>query len=526
MRKLCVLAVGLCGMAWSADSGAPTLTKNGAAVQLFVSGQPFLVLGGELHNSSASDLAYMEPVWPKLKAFSVNTVLATVSWELLEPREGHFDFRLVDGLVEQARKQQMHLVLLWFASWKNGRSSYAPMWVKTNIERFPRMQDKRGYNTDAISPFSDNARNTDAKAFAALMRRVKEIDSAQHTVVMVQAENEVGMLRESRDRSAAAQKAWNGPAPKELMKYLSEHKGRLLPELDSVWARAGYKSEGTWSEVFGDDPNGHEIFMAWQMGRYIGAVAEAGKREYPLPVFVNAWLVQNEKQVAGDYPSGGPVSRMMDVWRAAAPAIDLLAPDIYLPDFPAVCASYHRSGNPLFIPEASAGAEAGTNAMFAFGQEQAIGFSPFGIDGLPADHAIGAAYKLLESMAPAILKAQAGGSIAGFVQGKDEVDHASLGAYRFEVRYPSRRGVKGGGLILAAGPDEFYMAGRSMSVRVSSADSGLTARVGEADEGRFVNGNWVAGRRLNGDETGGGGEIRLPDDGFSVQRVLLYRHSR
>jgi hypothetical protein len=480
--KLAGLFLAICAMALAAGGGTPELRRNGAAMQLFVDGQPFLILGGELHNSSASSLEYMEPIWPRLKAMSLNTVLATVSWELLEPREGSFDFRLVDGLIAQARRNHLRLVLLWFGSWKNGVSSYVPLWVKTDLTRFSRVRNTRGNQLDILTPFSENARQADAKAFATLMKHLREIDSAQHTVLMMQVENEVGIRPEARDHSPEAEAAWK-PGDSE------------------------------------------EEFMARQYGRYIGSVAEAGKREYPLPMYVNAWLVQNERQKPGDYPSGGPVSKVMNIWHAAAPSIDLFAPDIYLPDFAGVCASYAQAGNPLFIPEASRGPESAVNVFYAIGRHNAIGFSPFGIDSLAADHPVSQAYALLSSLAPLILRAQAAGTTAGFTQGKEEIDRADLGDYHFEVRYPSRKGVKGGGLILAAGGDEFYVAGTAISIRFSSRDNALTARIGAVDEGRFVNGAWKARLRLNGDETGGGGEIRLPDDGYSIQRILLYRHA-
>jgi beta-galactosidase GanA len=512
--KLLIAGLMACAAAWAADS-----------LRITVDGRPFLMLAGELHNSSASSLEYMEPIWPRLKALHLNTVLASVSWELLEPREGSFDFRLVDGLVEQARSHDLHLVLLWFGSWKNGRSSYVPMWVKTDTARFPRAVDQRGNRMDVLSPLSGHSRDADARAFAALMRHLREVDGSRHTVLMVQAENEVGMPHESRDRSPAAMEAWNGPVAEPLLRYLAAHRSTLLPELDAVWGRHGYKTSGTWPEVFGGDPAGDEVFMAWQMASYINAVADAGKREYPLPVYVNAWLVQNDRQTPGEYPSGGPVSRMMDVWHAAAPRIDLLAPDIYLPDFAGVCASYTREGNPLFIPEASRGPEAATNVFEAIGRFHALGFSPFGIDSLAADHPIGPAYALLDELAPAILAAEAEGKTAGFAQGSADVDRAELGPYRFEVRYPSKK-VRGGGLIVEIAPDEFYVAGRAIGVRAGSIESGMTARIGTVDEGRLAGGTWTPGRRLNGDETGGGGEVRLPDDVFSVQRVRLYRHPK
>jgi hypothetical protein len=482
--KLTAFLLASCAIALAAGGGTPELRRNGEAMQLLVDGQPFLILGGELRNSSASSLEFMEPIWPRLKAMSLNTVLATVSWELLEPHEGSFDFRLVDGLLGQARRNHLRLVLLWFGSWKNGVSSYAPLWVKTDLKRFPRARNTHGNNLDILTPFSENTRIADAKAFAALMKHLREIDSAQHTVLMMQVENEVGIRPEARDHSPEAEAAWK-PGDSE------------------------------------------EEFMARQYGRYIGSVAEAGKREYPLPMYVNAWLVQNERQRPGDYPSGGPVSKVMNVWRAAAgPSIDVFAPDIYLPDFAGVCALYAQADNPLFIPEASRGPESAANVFYAIGHHNAIGFSPFAIDGFAADHPIASAYALLGSMAPLILRAQAGGTIAGFTQGKEEIDRADIADTHFEVRYPSRKGVKGGGLIFAAGPEEFYIAGTAISVRFSSRDNALTARIGAVDEGRFVNGAWKAGRRLNGDETGGGGEIRLSEDGYSIQRVRLYRHER
>jgi len=201
-----------------------------------VDNKPFLALAAELNNSSASSLAYMKPLWPQLVAAHINTVLTTVSWELVEPEQGKFDFRLVDGLLKDARANNLHLVILWFASWKNGKSNYQPLWVKTNQERFPLACSEDGKSLPTLTTLSDANRDADARAFAALMRHLREVDGKKHTVLMIQVENEVGILGDTRDYCPVANQAFAGPVPKELMDYLAAHKDTLVPEFRDVWA--------------------------------------------------------------------------------------------------------------------------------------------------------------------------------------------------------------------------------------------------------------------------------------------------
>ncbi len=185
----------------------PHLEQRGLAKQLIVNGKPFLVLGGELHNSSATNAAYMNPLLTRLDSMHLNTVLAAITWELMEPQEGKYDFTLVDSVLAGARKNHLKVVLLWFGTWKNSFSHYVPEWVKTDYKRFPRMHIKGGYPVESITPLSEEAMKADAKAFAAMMQHVKEAD-AQRTVIMIQVENEVGLLGDSRDRGPLAEKAW------------------------------------------------------------------------------------------------------------------------------------------------------------------------------------------------------------------------------------------------------------------------------------------------------------------------------
>ncbi len=517
----------------------PHLTRQGTATQLIVDGEPFVMLAGELHNSSASSLEYMEPMWDKLVALNLNTVLATVTWELVEPAEGQFDFSLVEGLLESAREHNLKLVLLWFGSWKNGVSSYIPAWVKKDLVRFPRAQGKDGNNKLVLSLFHPASCKADADAFAALMRYLREVDSDEHTVVMIQVENEVGLMPESRDHSAAAEAAFRSPAPRELIDYLTKHEGSLLSEVNELWASTGYKDTGTWTEVFGESAWTDEVFMAWHMARYIDKVAEAGKAEYALPMYANAWLVQNDKQKPGDYPSGGPVSRVMDIWRAAAPMIDFLAPDIYLPDFKAVCASYVRSGNPLMIPEARQGPEAARNACWAIAEHDAMCFAPFGIEDIDTDHPLVGSYDVLRQLMPLITKYQGTAKMAGILQQSvdEEGTTIDIGEYRANVRYNKQ--AKGQadmsyGLIVSIGPDEYLIAGNWFQVNFSLATPGPRhAGILQVWEGVYEGGEWIPGRCLNGDETAAHWVAKLPPndhDRFAgsdrprILRVTLYRH--
>jgi beta-galactosidase GanA len=306
------------------------------------------MLGGELGNSSASDLKYMAPIWPKLKAMRLNTILVPVYWELVEPQEGKFDFKLVDELIASARKYDLKIVVLWFGSWKNSMSCYAPYWVKTNQELFPRSRTKSGNAVEILTPFSDANRNADAKAFASFMKHLRAVDGKQNTVVMIQVENEIGMIPDARDYCTEAEEAFTQQVPAELMAYFQKNKDSLTEELRQAWSDAGMKTSGTWEEVFGRSLQTDEIFMAWYFAKYTNYVAEAGKKEYPLPMCVNAALIRPNYK-PGQYPSAGPLPHLMDVWRAAAPQIDFLAPDIYFKTFAEWLGKYDRAGNPIFI---------------------------------------------------------------------------------------------------------------------------------------------------------------------------------
>jgi hypothetical protein len=531
-----------------ASSEIPHLRKQGTATQLIVDGQPFLVLAGELTNNSATSVEYMKPIWAKLVEAKLNTVLATVAWNQIEPQEGKVDFSVVDGIIRDARSHNLRLVLLWFASWKNSLSSYPPDWVKKDFERFPRAQIAGGQSIELLSPLSDANRDADARAFAALMRHVKAVDGQRHTVIMIQVQNEVGMHGDSRDRSPAANRAFAGPVPKELMDYLQKHKETLIPEFRQVWEAAGFKTSGTWEEVFGKSAVTDGIFMAWNYARYIGRVAEAGKAEYPIPMFVNAALYGIGR--GPNPPSGGrPWDLVMDVWKAGGPQIDMLSPDSYSEsDFVAFCSKYTQSGNPLFIPENMGGPDGAARVLYVFGRHDAIGWTVMGLEDprIPhPDNDLIGSFDAIAQLAPLIAEHQGNGTMSAvLLRGpNDPPQKIKLGNYTLEVKFyiqPKMTGVPppreplppAAAIFIATGPDEFFAAGSGVTVTFSPNTPGPPlAGLATVEEGAFVDGRWVPGRRLNGDDSDEGNFLMLQRSGCcwppaakSIQRFTLYRY--
>jgi len=535
-----------------ADPELPHLRRQGTATQLIVDGQPFLVRGGELGNSSGEP-DFLRPAWPKLQAMNLNTVVAPVYWDVIEPQEGRFDFTTLDGLLRDATASRMKLVLLWFGSWKNSMSCYAPAWVKLDPVRFPRAQDSAGRGQEILSPFAAASRDTDARAFAALLRHLKAADP-EHTVIMVQVENEIGMIPEARDHSPGAEQAFAAPVPAALMDYLAGHRAALAPELLATWTAAGAKAAGSWAEVFGAGPAGEEIFMAWHFAAYTQAVAAAGQAELALPVYANAALIRPGYQ-PGQYPSAGPLPHLIDVWRAAAPALDFLAPDIYFQNFSQWAQLYTRGDNPLFIPEALRGPEAAVNALYAFGQLDALGFSPFAIESNtePAAGYLTASFDLVRQLTPLLLEKQGRGLTAGFLQESAESkqpQQVRLGRWIFSASFeraalpqladglavvvgadnsalaPGGRAgaAPAGGLMITLGDDEFLFAGIGITITVAPTEGGQQAGLLSVEEGRYVDGRWQHLRWLNGDQTHQGRHVRLEPGRFSLQRVKLYRY--
>lgn len=355
------------------------------------------ILGGELSNSAATCIEDIDEVMPRMQQFGLNTVLVPAYWEFIEPQEGKYDFTLIDHTIQQARNHDLKVVFLWFGAWKNSMSCYTPLWFKQDTKRFPRARTANGKPLEIASAFSDNVLKADLQAFTALMQHICEVDT-DGTVIMMQIENEIGMLEDARDHSPTANAIYKKGVPSELVNYLKKNKKQLHP-----WLQAHLQTptaDASWTTVFGDDIYTDEIFMAYYYACYVEHLAKAARKILPdMPLYVNA-AMNSRGRKPGEYPSAGPLAHLIDLWHCGAPTIDLLAPDIYDTGFKDWAAQYALPNNQLFIPESRCCENSGVRALYVFGEHHALGFSPFAIDqASPAETAsVTKAYALMRQL--------------------------------------------------------------------------------------------------------------------------------
>ncbi|HUB88928.1 MAG TPA: DUF5597 domain-containing protein [Dyella sp.] len=535
MRLLIMLALLALLAAPAAATELPKVVMQNGASQLILHGKPYLMLGGELGNSSAGTEAQADAILPRLAVLHVNTVLMPVAWEQIEATEGRFDFSLLDHWIDVARANRMHLVLLWFGSWKNGFSDYAPAWVKADTRRFPRARAIDGAPLEILSTFGEETLRLDSRAFAALMAHVRTKDT-QQTVLMVQVENEVGLVGDGRDRSAQVDRTFASAVPPSLVQALQAKRAALTPEL-----AAHFNPQGrTWKEVFGDAAD--EAFMAWRYATYADAVARAGKQQYALPMYMNAQLPAPLER-AGEYPSGGSHPYDQQIYQAVATHIDFYAPDIYWPDFSYWVQRYQALGNPAFVPEAKLDS-APYNALYLYGEARGFGFCPFGIDSLsPPKHKTDATpllmqvYAALDQLGEQLLQAQAAGRTRGLVlhaTSPRPTQTVALGGYLFTATlarsWPDKHLLTNDGamLVLQSLPDEFYIVGSGLTVGMTR-DPDTDARVAgiaSIEEVSRAGTAWLVERRLNGDQSNQGRQLSMDADRIRIYRVHLYAAER
>lgn len=492
----------------------PKIIGRNGRHALLVDGKPFFMLGGQVHNSSAWP-GMMPKVWEAAAQLHLNTLEAPIYWEQVEPEPGKFDFSVMDMLIAQARQHRVRLVLLWFGTWKNGSNHYIPGWMKREAAKYPNITGNKGQPIDSPSPHSEATLRADIKAFSAVMRHLKTID-AQHTVIMVQVENESGSWGTVRDYSPEAQKLFEGQVPAQLLK----------PGILKALNRPA-DARGTWSEVFGDRAD--EYFQAWSVASFVGKVAAAGKAEYALPLYVNAALRDPlTDPPATNYESGGPTDNVIPIWKAAAPAIDLLAPDIYLTGSERILKVidlYDRPDNALLVPEAGLDAEK-AKYLYEILAHGGIGFSPFGIDD---NHSHKTASETAARLAPfsgdyamvAPMSAELAqwafeGKIKAVAEHEDHLEQTiDLGAWQAVVHFGTgERDVlqvnpktDGRVMVVRLSENEFIVAGARCHVlfKPSGKNAGKAWQYLKVEEGSCANGRFKPLRILNGDETDWGG---------------------
>jgi Domain of unknown function (DUF5597)/Glycosyl hydrolases family 35 len=507
LSLLFVLLAAACSQASASEP--PRLVQKDGRYALLVDGKPFLILGGQIHNSSAWP-SELPQVWESMAALHANTVEAPVYWEQLERQPGQFDFSSVDAVIDGARAHNLHVVLLWFGTWKNGNMHYAPAWVKTDTTRFPRVVRPDGQPIDVLSPISQNTLDADKAAFTALMHHLKQIDDDQHTVLLIQVENESGNIGSVRDFSPEANRLFALQVPAELL-------------------QATGKQAGTWQQVFGSD--GDEMFQAYYQARYINEIAAAGKREFAIPYYINVWLdypaaalPQRQIDLPGiGYPSGGAVQKLVDVWRKLVPSIDMIGPDIYADDsqfYRETMDVYRRPDNPLWIPETGRSDNFGKFFFYAL-DRGAIGFSPFGVDqtgwnilGDETWTAHARNFALIAPMDREIAQFEFDGRLKTAVEEPGHVsEELDFGAWQATVafgfpqpdgrRAPGTKDAHGAALVAQLGPNEFLVTGVDATIvfHLPGKLPWIRSQILAAEQGTWENGVWTPIRLWNGDET-------------------------
>jgi hypothetical protein len=523
-----LLVAGAAALMLAQSKPISQIVKKGDKYNLLVDGKPFIILGGQVNNPTAFP-DRMQRAWPKFKALHANTIEFPIYWDSIEPEEGKLDFSGVDEILRGLRSQNLRAILLWFGTWKNGAMDYTPAWVKSNPTRFPRVLDYGLKPIRVLSPHGQATLEADRKAYTALLKHLSEFDAADRTVIMMQVENESGLLGSVRDYSADATKLFNGPVP-------------------AAFASAMKKKPGTWKEVFGER-FAEEAFTVYYLSTYINTVAKAGKEIYPLPTYCNVWMGGDNTNDNFDvwdrpgegYPSGGPVTHVIDLWKASAPDINVIGPDIYHQSpiiYRTILSRYDRPDNPLFVVETGGGKNFARYMFDVLATHNGFGFTPYGIDGgAPANDIseefadIAANFRIIGSATPVIAELQGTGKLKAVVE-EDFVRSRTMTFDNYDIFARFRPAVRASGLIPSRvgppqpsgramvaqlAPDEFLIMGfdADLEFRPAQGSPFTGAQFVQVEEGVYENGVWKRTEIRNGDFTDRG--ISLPSQGAMIR---------
>lgn len=531
---------------------------------LEVNGEPMWILGGELGNSTATNPDDIKTNMLLAKQGGLNTVLVPVYWDLIEPVQGSFDFSLVDAILQTANENDLKLGILWFGAWKNSMSCYAPEWVKTNSSVYSRARTSSGKPLEILSVFDPDVLKADLTAFEALLNHIKDNDH-DGNVILIQVENEIGMLEEARDYSDLANKEFSEGVPGQLIEYLKKNKETLHPSLKNKWNINGNKMSGTWKEVFGDDVFTDEYFMAWNYAKYVENLTAKGKKILPVVYYVNAALNSRDRK-PGEYPSAGPLAHLKDVWHAAAPSLDFLSPDIYDTGFEQWVEQYALKDNVLFVPEVKREKANAAQAYYILGHHGALGISPFSIENGEESYfsELSSAYQVLNELTPILInqgenKLKEGVILTAENPSKilEDNEMKITLSHFFTLPWDSRASDKNnwnpaGGILFNIAPGEYILAGSGLVVKFEhSSENSSDQQLGEdgfALKGESGNntlslngskriglakvqeikvnsdGSYTNVRTFNGDETHQGRHVRISPDEYKILHIKTYTY--
>ena len=556
---LCLLTTG------AQAQQKPHLEHRGnSSARIVANGKPMLMIGGELGNSSASTPEDVRRTFSHLHKMGLNTVLVPISWELIEPQEGTFDMSMLGVILTEARRNKLKVVLLWFGAWKNSMSCYAPEWFKHDVKRFPRAHTPEGKPVEEASSLSKNVLEADKRAFCRIMAYLRDHDAHEQTVIMVQVENEIGMIEVPRDYSADATRMYQSAVPRQLTDYLKSHQKSLHPYLKAK-LQPQAKANANWPQLFGDDIYTEEIFQTWTYATYVEQIAKSGREIYDLPMYVNVALNSRNRQ-PGQYPSGGPLAHLIDLWHCGAPSIDVLGVDIYDKGIRSWLSKYHLPNNPLFVPEIRLEDKDAMYALYAFGHHGAMGFCPFSIEDYPLTTAtkandwkqidvsqddqlntfssvssssfspLVASYQLLRQAEPLILERQGTNDMDAVLLDSEqrEAEIVTPDGIRLTVRHSYTLGWEAGAkdtewpetacIILRLGKEDYLVIGSGVVVTFSPEKGDGCIGLAKCEEVTIDDGRQHIVRHLNGDQTHQGRHVRIPVGAFQIQHFKLYRY--